>query len=139
MHRLLTTALLSVLPDLVMPDKCCVVYVNPLGIAAPTLQKLKEDVMTAEELEYMPENVRFEETDCNYRDILAKAGSRTEELAMFFILNTQSAERGAVLAVETKQYVGEKGIDFRYPSACSSHRFYLAPKHTSMMACTQAR
>ena len=63
MHRLLTTALLSVLPGLVMPDKWCVVYVNPLGIAAPTLQKLKEDVMTAEELEYMPENVRFEETD----------------------------------------------------------------------------
>ncbi len=135
MHRLLTTALLSVLPGLVMPDKCCVVYVNPLGIAAPTLQKLKEDVMTAEENEHLPENVQFEETDCDYRDILAKARSRTEELAMFFILNALSAERGAVLAVETRQYVGEKGIEFRSPSACSSRRFYLAPKQASMMTC----
>ncbi len=99
MHRLLTTALLSVLPGLVMPDKCCVVYVNPLGIAAPTLQKLKEDVLTAEEYEHSPEHVQFEETDCDYRDILAFARSRTEELAMFFILNARSAERGAVLAV----------------------------------------
>ncbi|DBB18875.1 TPA: hypothetical protein ACH3X3_000461 [Trebouxia sp. C0006] len=51
-----------------------------------------------------------------------------------FILNAQSAERGAVLAVETMQWVGEKGIKFWYPSACSSRRFYLAPKQASIMA-----
>ena len=116
-----------------MPNKCCVVYVNPHGIAAPTLQKLKEDIMTEED-DGLPETVQFEETDSSYRDILAKARSRTEELAIFFILNAHSAERGAVLAVETRQYVGEKVIVFRYPSACSSRRFYLAPKQASIMA-----
>ena len=135
MHKLLTAALLSVLSGLVMPDKCCVVYVNPLGVAAPTLQKLKEDILTAEEFEHLPDSVQFEETDCSYRDILAKARSRTEQLEMFFILDENSADRGAVLAVETRQYVGEKGIEFRYPSACSSRRFYVAPKEASIVAC----
>ncbi len=101
MHRPLTAALLSVLPGLVMLDKFCVVYVNPLGIAAPTLQKLKEDIMTAEENEDLPESVQFEETDCTYRGILAKARSRTEHQEIFFILDEHSAKRGAVLAVET--------------------------------------
>ncbi len=117
-----------------MPNKCCVVYVNPRGIAAPTLQKLKEDIMTEED-DGLPETVQFEETDFSYRDILAKARSRTEELAIFFILNKCSAERGAVLAVETRQYLGKKGIEFRYPSACSSRRFYIAAKEASIMAC----
>ncbi len=102
-----------------MPDNCCVVYVNPLGIAAPTLQKLKEEVMTADKSDFLPQTVQFEETDCSYRDILAKARSRTQQLEMFFILDQHSAKRGAVLAVETMQWVGEKGIKFRYPSACS--------------------
>ncbi len=118
-----------------MPDNCCVVYVNPLGIAAPTLQKLKEEVMTADKSDFLPQTVQFEETDSSYRDILAKARSRTEQLEMFFILDQQSAKRGAVLAVETMQYVGEKGMEFRYPSACSSRRFYMAPKKASIMAC----
>ena len=104
-----------------MPNKCCVVYVNPHGIAAPTLQKLKEDIMTEEEDDGLPETVQIEETYFSYRDILAKARSRTEELAIFFILNKCSAERGAVLAVETRQYLEKKGIEFWYPSACSSH------------------
>ena len=39
-----------------------------------------------------------------------------------------------MLAVETMQWVGEKGIKFWYPSACSSRRFYLAPKQASIMA-----
>ena len=91
MHRLLTAALLPVLPGLVMPDKCCVVYVNSLGIAAPTLQKMKEDIMT-EENDGLPELVQFEETDSTYRDILAKARSRTEELTMFHPHNQQKEE-----------------------------------------------
>ncbi|DBA80357.1 TPA: hypothetical protein ACH3X2_007304 [Trebouxia sp. C0005] len=103
-----------------MPDKCCVVYVNPLGIAAPTLQKLKKDIMTREEFDHLPESVQFEETDCSYRDVVAKARSKTQQLGMFFILDERSAEREAVLAVETRQYVGKKGIEFRYPSASSS-------------------
>ena len=117
-----------------MPDKFCVVYVNPLGIAAPTLQKLKEGIMTTEKFEILPESVHFEETDRAYRNILAKARSRTEQLEMFSILNEHSAERGAVLAVDTRQYVGEKGIGFRYPSACSSHRFVIAAREASLMA-----
>ena len=135
MHKPLTAALLSAVTGLIMPDKCCVVYVNPRGIAAPTLQKLKEDIMTTEDFAHLPENVQFEETDCSYRDILAKARSRTEQLEIFFILNARSAERGALLAVETRQYVGEKGIEFRYPSACSSRRFHISPKEASIMAC----
>lgn len=117
-----------------MPNKCSVVYVNPHGIAAPTLQKMKKDIMTEED-DGLPETVQFEETDSSYRDILAKARSRTEELAIFFIPNECSAERGAVLAVETRQYLGEKGIEFRYPSACSSRRFHISPKEASIMAC----
>lgn len=90
--------------------------------------------MTTEKFEILPESVHFEETDCGYSDILAKARSRTEQLEMFFILNECSAERGAVLAVETRQYVGEKGIEFRYPSACSSRRVFIAAREASLMA-----
>ena len=117
-----------------MPDKFCVVYVNPLGIAAPTLQKLKEGIMITEKFEILPESVHFEETDRAYRNILTKARSGTEQLEMFSILNEHSAERGAVLAVDTRQYVGEKGIEFRYPIACSSHRFVTAAREASLMA-----
>ncbi len=118
-----------------MPQQGCVVYVNPDGVAPPTLQDLTEDILTTEEFGHLPQTIQLEETDGAYRKILAKARSRKEQLEMFFILDEHSAKRGRVLAVETMQYVGEKGMEFRYPSACSSRRFYMAPKEASLMAC----
>lgn len=76
-----------------MPDKFCVTYVNPFGIAAPTLQKLKEDILTSEEFEILPESVQFEETECTYREILAKARSRTEQQEICSILDEHSAKK----------------------------------------------
>ncbi len=46
-----------------------------------------------EENDGLPELVQFEETDSTYRDILAKARSRTEELAMFHSKRTISRKR----------------------------------------------
>ena len=117
-----------------MSKKYCVVYVNPHGIPVQVLGKIKQDVLTTEEFDHLSDSVEFYNTDGTFRDILAKARSRTD-LSIFFILDEASAKKGAVQAVELRQYVGEKGIEFRYPSASSSRRFYIKPKEASLMAC----
>lgn len=65
---------------------------------------------------------------------MAKARSHLD-LHMFFVLDEASAKKGAVQAVELRQHLGEKGIEYRYPSASSSRKFYIKPKEASLMAC----
>lgn len=82
------------------------------------------------------EAVVFEETKCaRFRDILAQA--RADGLThIFFVLNRASAEKMAVLAVETTHFSGqEKSIKVRYPSAASTRRFYIDPKMAASMGC----
>lgn len=45
------------LQDFVMSDKCCVVYVNPHGAPIHMLDRVKEDVLTAEESDHLPDSV----------------------------------------------------------------------------------
>lgn len=110
-----------------------VFYVNPEGIEKSLLQNMKLDILSDG---LVAEAVVFEETNCdNFRDFLAQA--RANGLThIFFVLNKASAEKRAVLAVETTHYSGqEKGIEVRYPSAASTRRFYIDPKLAASMGC----
>ena len=112
----------------------CRVYVNSHGIPAQILEKTKRDVLTAEECDHLPDSVEFLNTDGTFREILAKARSHVD-LSIFFILDEASSKKGAVQAVELRQYCGAKGIVYGYPSTSSSRRFYIKPKEASLMAC----
>ena len=70
-----------------------------------------------------------------YHTATCKARGTTQlEAGCFYMLNKDTANKGAVLCVETQVYTGLKGLTFRYLSAASSRRLYLAPESANMMA-----
>ena len=116
-------------------DISCLVYINSEGISKDTLDDIKTKIIKGEHDEMSGESVHFEESSLPYRDLLAKARAITRlDAGCFYILNKHTADKGAVLCVETQVYTGLKGLTFRYPSAASSRRFYLAPEFANIMA-----
>lgn len=70
-----------------------------------------------------------------YRDLLAMArANKSFDNSCFYILNQESANKGAVLCCETWSHIDVKGMAVRYPSAASTRRFYLAPAVVLEMA-----
>lgn len=115
----------------------CLVYINPEGIAKSVLDTIKTQITNGLDSDdgINAWSVHFEEVTLPYRDLLAKARCVTQlDAGCFYILNKDSADKGAVLCVETQVYTDVKGLTYRFPSAASSRKFYLAPEFASAMA-----
>ena len=118
-------------------DMTCLVYINPEGIDKHVLEAIKGKVVHGldDDDGMNAWSVHFEEVALPYRDLLAMAtANKSFYNSCFFILNQESAKKGAVLCCETRSYIDLKGMAFRYPSAASTRRFYLAPAFASAMA-----
>lgn len=111
-----------------MGDMTCLVFVNPEGIHGPDLDHIRSQIVNGLPSDggINSDTVQMEETTLPYRDLLAMVRARPElQSGCFYILNKDSADKGAVLCVESMTYTNVKGMAFRHPSACTTRRFYL--------------
>ena len=117
-------------------NSTCLIYINSEGISKEILNDFKTKILEGPDLDGMSAQfVHFKESSLSYRDLLAKARETKQlDAGCFFILNKDTANKAAVLCVETQVYTGLKGVTFRCPSAASSRRFYLPAKWASAMA-----
>lgn len=115
----------------------CLVYVNPEGIDADTLNNIKSQVMNGLPSDDGINNdtIHMEETSLHYPDLLAKARAiESLDANCFYVLDKDSSDKGAVLCVEAKLYTDVKGMSYRLPSSATTRRFYLRPEFASAMA-----
>ena len=92
-------------------DLTCLVYVNPEGIEQKVLDDIKGKIVHGPVNSHSM-NARFEEcvhfgVALPYCDLLAMArANKSFDNKCFYILNQDSAKKGAVLCCETRTYVG---------------------------------
>lgn len=115
----------------------CLLYINPEGIDKKLLNSIKSRVLNgpSDDDDHNSDDVHMEYVTLPYHDLLAKArGISDLDAGCFYILNKDSADKGAVLCVEVKCYPDVKGMTYRFPSAATSRKFYLHPEIASVMA-----
>lgn len=114
----------------------CLVYVDPDGIDDAVLSSLKAKIFNGSPSDEGISSwaVTFREASLPYRDLLAMARATNLQAECFFILNKDTADKGAVLCVQTEVYTDVKGIGMRRTSAATARRLYLAPEEASSLA-----
>lgn len=113
----------------------CLVYVDPDGIDEAVLSSIKAKILAGYDDDSMSSwAVTFREASLPYRDLLAMARASNLQAECFFILNMDTADKEAVLCVQTEVYTDVKGIGMRRTSAATARRLYLAPEEASSLA-----